>query len=337
MMSFQVRHLPKGEQKNPCAWGIMEKGEVIAKIETLQAETENALRITELFTAEAYRRQGIGHALLAVAKKQAALERRSGIVIEIPCEEEAAEAFLQKEGFCPAGEPRNTVTEEKSEIRKKNRQWSYSLKRKKILKPEEVEIRKELPEEYHKAERVAQEAFWNLHHPGCNEHYLVRKLRDSSDYLPELSRIALVEGEIVGAIWYSKAAVREGEKEYPLLTFGPLCVKPEWQGCGIGKLLLKETMKLAAQAGHPGIVIFGEPEYYPKAGFVTCDRLGITTADGVNFDAFMGIELIPGAMEDIQGKFYESEVFEHLPEEEVEEFSREFPPLEKQYFPSQWD
>lgn len=51
----------------------------------------------------------------------------------------------------------------------------------------------------------------------------------------------------------------------------------------------------------------------------------------------MGIELIPGAMEDIQGKFYESEVFEHLPEEEVEEFSREFPPLEKQYFPSQWD
>ncbi|MBO5522974.1 MAG: GNAT family N-acetyltransferase [Roseburia sp.] len=336
-MSFQVIHLPNGEQKNPCSWGVVENGEVIARIETLQPETENVLRITELFTAEAYRRQGMGHALLAVAKKQAAFERRSGIVIEIPCEEETAEAFFQKEGFCPAGEPQNNAAEEKSETGKKTRKWSYSPKRKKILKPEEVEIRKELPEEYHKTERVAQEAFWNLHHPGCNEHYLVHKLRDSSDYLPELSRIALVDGEIVGTIMYSKAVVREGEKETPLLTFGPLCVKPEWQGCGIGKLLLKETMKLAAQAGYSGIVIFGEPEYYPKAGFVTCDHFGITTADGANFDAFMGIELLPGAMEGIHGKFYESEVFEHLPDAEVEAFSREFPPLEKQYFPGQWD
>lgn len=57
-MSFQVRHLPKGEQKNPCSWGVVENGKMIAKIETLQPETENVLWITELFTAEAYRRQG---------------------------------------------------------------------------------------------------------------------------------------------------------------------------------------------------------------------------------------------------------------------------------------
>lgn len=88
--------------------------------------------------------------------------------------------------------------------------------------------------------------------------------------------------------------MRDKEKEVQVITFGPLCVKLEWHGCGIGEMLLQETMKLAAKEGYPGIIIFGEPDYYPRVGFVTCDHFGITTSDGGNFDAFMGIELLPG-------------------------------------------
>lgn len=33
----------------------------------------------------------------------------------------------------------------------------------------------------------------------------------------------------------------------------------------------------------------GEPDYYPLHGFHTCDKFGITTMDGKNFDGFMGI------------------------------------------------
>ena len=33
----------------------------------------------------------------------------------------------------------------------------------------------------------------------------------------------------------------------------------------------------------------GEPDYYPLHGFQTCDKFGITTMDGKNFDGFMGI------------------------------------------------
>jgi predicted N-acetyltransferase YhbS len=57
-------------------------------------------------------------------------------------------------------------------------------------------------------------------------------------------------------------------------------------------MLLKETMKLAADQGYRGIVIFGEPDYYPRIGFKTCDNFNITTKDDKNFDAFMGIELV---------------------------------------------
>jgi len=80
-------------------------------------------------------------------------------------------------------------------------------------------------------------------------------------------------------------------------------------------------MKLAANKGYKGIVIFGEPEYYPRIGFKTCDNFNITTADGKNFDAFMGIELVEG----------------NLPKEEVEEYNKKFPKLQKLRFPGQWD
>ena len=35
----------------------------------------------------------------------------------------------------------------------------------------EIIIRQELPEEYWETEYMTKKAFWNLHFPGCNEHY----------------------------------------------------------------------------------------------------------------------------------------------------------------------
>lgn len=184
---------------------------------------------------------------------------------------------------------------------------------------------------------MTQRAFWNNHHLGCDEHYLVHKLRQDKDYLPEISRIAVKDGKVIGCIMYTKSKVVNGDNIHEIITFGPLCVAPEWQGCGVGEMLMQETMKLAANRGYKGIVIFGEPDYYPRVGFKTCDNFNVTTADGRNFDAFMGIELSEGSMKGIEGKFYASEVFDNLPKEDVEEYNKRFPPLKKQRFPGQWD
>lgn len=144
--------------------------------------------------------------------------------------------------------------------------------------------------------------------------------------------------EIVGAIFYSKAWLRrETGQEKEILLFGPLCVAPGWQGCGVGGLLLEETLALAKEAGYEGIVIFGEPDYYPGHGFRTCDHFGVTTADGKNFDAFMGIELVEGGLSGFGGSFYAPEVFEDLPEEENEAYTQRFDAPVKRKFPDQWD
>ena len=51
----------------------------------------------------------------------------------------------------------------------------------------------------------------------------------------------------------------------------------------------------------------------------------------------MGIELAKNSMTGIKGKFYESEVFDNLLKEEVEEYNKKFPQLQKLRFPGQWD
>ncbi|MDE6847007.1 MAG: N-acetyltransferase [Lachnospiraceae bacterium] len=218
----------------------------------------------------------------------------------------------------------------------------YFPRRKQNVTRDDIVIRKEDPSEYHQTEKMTLRAFWNKYHLGCNEHLLVHKLRKSDVYLPELSRVAVAGDEIVGAICYSRAWLKcvekdRTEKVKEILTFGPLCVAPEWQGCGVGGLLLEETLVLAKESGYEGVVIFGEPEYYPRHGFQTCDHFGITTADGKNFDAFMGIELVEGGLANFGGKFYESEIFEDLPEAENEEFTKKFDAPVKRKFPCQWD
>ncbi len=320
-----------------CAWGVVIDGKLAAAIETDPEEWSNRLRVTELWVDEQYQKQGIGHALMAVAKEQARLERRRAIILETQSCNVNAIGFYLHEGFTLIG--MDTCCYGNDDLERKEVRvelgW-YPEKRKKLSRAG-VEIREEKPEDWAEVERMTQLAFWNKYRKGCDEHYLVHKLRGHKDYVPELSRVACRDGEILGAIFYSRSCVRDGETSREVLTLGPLCVSPKWQGCGVGRMLLEETMRLAAQAGYPGIVIFGEPDYYPRFGFKTCSHFGITTADGKNFDAFMGIELEPGRMEGIHGRFYESSVFANLPAEEAEKYNQRFPALEKQYFPMQWD
>lgn len=200
----------------------------------------------------------------------------------------------------------------------------------------ELIIRKELESDWYDAELVTKKAFWNLHVPGCDEHLLVHKLRSDAAYVPELTWVAEYEGDVIGAIYYSKAKVADQEKEWEVLTFGPLCVDPKYQKMGVGGKLLRYTMKLAQELGYGAIVIYGEPEYYPRHGFKTCDQFGITTPDGKNFDAFMAAELVPGALDDVSGKFYEARVFYELPADEVAEYDKQFPYMEKKVLPGQW-
>lgn len=319
------------------AWGVLIQDELVAAIETDQELWSNRLRITELWVADKYQKKGIGHGLIEMAKEQARRERRRAIILETQSCNVNAIDFYQHEGFTLIGMDTCCYKNNDLERKEVRLEFGWFPEVRKRLSREDIEIRMETRDDWYNVELMTQHAFWNKHHLGCDEHYLVHKLRQDNDYLPELSRIAVKDGAVIGCIMYSKAKVVDGANTYDIITFGPLCIEPAWQGCGVGELLLKETMALAADKGYKGIVIFGEPDYYPRIGFKTCDNFHITTADGKNFDAFMGIELSKDSMKEVQGKFYESKVFENLPKEEVEEHNKKFPQLKKLRFPGQWD
>lgn len=192
-------------------------------------------------------------------------------------------------------------------------------------------IRRETPADFKAVEHLTMRAFWNIHGPGCNEHLLVRKIRQSPDYLPNISRVAELNGKVAGAIYYTKAKVVEDKTEHDVITFGPLAVEPTLQNSGIGKALLEETIKLAKEAGYSGIVITGEPAYYPKLGFVTCDKFGITDAEGYNYDALMCLQLNNELFSSVHGRFILSPVYKECDNnnEELKQIEEEFPKYRK--------
>ena len=69
--------------------------------------------------------------------------------------------------------------------------------------------------------------------------------------------------------------------------------------------------------------MFGDPEYYHRFGFESAKKYDMTTSQGENPDAFMGLELYENSLDGIQGKFIEDPAFQ-VESEELESFEKEF-------------
>jgi ribosomal protein S18 acetylase RimI-like enzyme len=89
--------------ENAYALGVLVNDELVAAIETAQESWSNRLRITELWVNEKYRKQGIGHALIEMAKEQARREHCRAIILETQSCNVNAIDFYQHEGFILIG------------------------------------------------------------------------------------------------------------------------------------------------------------------------------------------------------------------------------------------
>ena len=199
----------------------------------------------------------------------------------------------------------------------------------------DMEIRMEQQGDWKAVEDLTREAFWNIHEPGCSEHLLMHRMRQSPAFIKELSMVAVAHGKIVGHIAYTRAAVISMQgKRQEVLCFGPLSVLPAFQGRGIGSALVKHTKELAGKMGFGAVLIYGDPLYYERFGFVKAQLYDIYAPGGMYADALQACELSDGALSTVTGAFHEDEVFD-MAQEDVEAFDREFLPKEKGFLPSQ--
>jgi predicted N-acetyltransferase YhbS len=197
-------------------------------------------------------------------------------------------------------------------------------------KMENIKLRNETPSDYRIVEDLTREAFWNHHVPGCNEHYLLHIMRDSDAFIRNLDYIAEINGKIVGSIVYTNSKIMGDNGEcYEVITFGPLSVIPEYQRKGIGGMLVEHTIKLAKELGYRAILIYGDPSYYNRFGFIEAEKYNIRTSDNMYAVPLQAIELYQCALFDCSGRFFEDLVFE-IDETAANEFDKSFPRKKKQ-------
>ena len=194
-----------------------------------------------------------------------------------------------------------------------------------------IKIRLEETNDYRAVEELTRDAFWNLYTMGASEHLMVHNLRKSEDYIQSLSFIATINNEIVGSVFYSKSiVVDELGNIYPSITIAPISVNTTFQKNGIGSKLINHSINEALKQEYKAIVIYGDPEYYKRFGFVGSKNYKISAIDGKYYKSLLVLELEKGYFSGIKknGKFSYSPVFDITPDE-VDKFDAYFPAKEK--------
>lgn len=165
------------------------------------------------------------------------------------------------------------------------------------MKQTSMTIRQEVPADYRAVESLVRDAFWNVYRPGCMEHFVLHCLRQDPAFVPKLALVLEQGGQLVGqfAAVRADAALDDGSV-LPVLNVGPLCIAPEMQRQGLGRLLLDTALQKAAERGFGAAVLEGDPAFYGPSGFVPGKAAGIRYADDPEADYFLVKELRPGGI-----------------------------------------
>lgn len=135
----------------------------------------------------------------------------------------------------------------------------------------DVSVRAERDADYDEINGVVCLAFKREDHG-----QLVRDIRASPEYIPELALVAVDGDRVVGHVMVSHAELHNDGTREVVAMLSPLAVHPDQQGKGIGGALVREVVARADALGEPLVVLEGSPLYYPRFGFRPSVPLGIT-------------------------------------------------------------
>lgn len=124
--------------------------------------------------------------------------------------------------------------------------------------------------------------------------------------------------------------------EKDILSFGPICVLPEYQRMGYGKVVIEHSFAKAIELGYDIVVIFGNPDNYVSRGFKSCIRYNVCLEGDIFPTVLLVKELREGVLDGQKWYYYESPVSELLNDKEkIKLFDSEFPYKIKAWQPSQ--
>jgi predicted N-acetyltransferase YhbS len=165
-----------------------------------------------------------------------------------------------------------------------------------------ITIRKETPDDYDDVIELTAKAFETMPFSEGDEDKLVARLRKASGFIPELSLVAELDGQLVGHILFTPLLIKNEQDSFTSLVLGPVSVLPEFQKQGIGGQLIRAGHQRAVELGFQSVILIGHPEYYPRFGYKPASGWGIKTQIPLpSDDVFMAIELTEGALSKVSG------------------------------------
>ena len=151
-----------------------------------------------------------------------------------------------------------------------------------------IVIREETPADYDAVREVNRRAFGQE-----DEARLVDALREAGVVVASL--VAEEDGRIAGHILFTELAVETNAGPLRAAALAPMAVEPGRQRRGVGSALVRRGIEVCRARGYDVILVVGHRDYYPRFGF-SPERA--RTLDSVySCDAFMALELTPGALD----------------------------------------
>jgi len=118
----------------------------------------------------------------------------------------------------------------------------------------------------------------------------------------DLLSLAALRGEdVVGHILFSPVRVQGGGRTLTGMGLGPMAVRKELRGQGLGSALVEAGLERLCAQGAPFCVVLGHPGYYPRFGFSPASRFGIHAPWEGPDEAFMVKVLVADALEGVRG------------------------------------
>lgn len=116
---------------------------------------------------------------------------------------------------------------------------------------------------------------------------LIEEIRDSEFYIPELSFVAEIDGQIVGHFLFShfplssaKTGGHGGANDTDIVMLAPVSVHADFLRQGIGKAMLKKGIEKVKEMGYRGIIVEGNFMFYNTVGFKTSSEYEIYPVSG---------------------------------------------------------
>jgi putative acetyltransferase len=165
------------------------------------------------------------------------------------------------------------------------------------------EIRPETPEDRDGVWHANQAAFGR-----DDEANLVDRLREQAPGY--IGLVAVEDGAIVGHIAFTPVTLAPPRIDADVSGLAPMAVLPEHQRAGVGTALVLAGLAACRAEGVGAVVVLGHPGYYPHFGFAPGAERGITSTYEAPPEAFMVLELTPGALDGVQGVVHYHAAFE---------------------------